>query len=211
MSRIFHLIAFFCALLFSLCFIITHLVKIDLDSISSSLSMYALGQYGFIITIGFYSIGLTQVLLSIPLLVDDRYLLQKGAMSLFCAGFAVFLVAYFPTKLPPANFLSQLPHVLGAGIQFLMFPLAAMMLSSNMVEGKLKLYSLITGCVTFVFFLIILVLFMSRYHMSPPAELPFFGLLEKINIIVINLWLIVFSYYGYRHTRDIMFKRAQVS
>lgn len=185
-------VAFICALIFSVTVVVTHLVKTELNWLHHTLSQYAVGDNGLIITTGFYCIGLTQLLLAISFKRIYGIATSKGALLLFGAGLGVFIVAFFPTQPSSANVLIRLPHIVGASAHFLLFPLAILVLTPSLQAGHLKKYSFITGYVCLFFFALLLVLFL----MKPWVDVYFFGLLEKINIVMINAWLLVFSYRG---------------
>lgn len=190
MTKRINQVAFICALIFSATVVITHLVKTELNWLSDTLSRYAIGDNGLIITIGFYCIGLTQVLLAISFKRAAGVAINKGPWLLCGAGLGVFIVALFPTQPPSADMLTRLPHIAGASAHFLLFPLAVLVLTPSLKVGHLKKYSFITGYVCLFFFVLLMVLFL----MKPWVDIHFFGLLEKINIVMINAWLIVFSY-----------------
>lgn len=190
MIKTLNLMAFICALVFTFSVVISHALKTDLNWINHTLSQYALGDNGFIITFGFYSIGLTQVLLASSFMSLHRATTSKASLLLFAAGLGVFVVALFPTQPPSVEILERLPHIVGASAHFLLFPLAVLALTPSLHAGLLRSYSFITGYVSLFFFIVLLVLFLIK----PWLDIPFFGLLEKINILMINVWLLVFSY-----------------
>ncbi|MEW4982158.1 MAG: DUF998 domain-containing protein [Cycloclasticus sp.] len=185
-----NLIAFFNALLFTMSVVITHLLKTELNWINHTLSQYALGEHGLIITVGFYCIGFTQVLLATSFMIFNQAAASRGALLLFAAGLGVFVVALFPTQPPSADMLTRLPHIAGASAHFLLFPLAVLALTPSLDAGRLKSFSFMVGYVTLIFFIVLLALFV----MKPIIDTPFFGLFEKVNILIINIWLLVFSY-----------------
>ena len=202
MTRALNLVALLCALVFFFSIIIAHLLKPDLNWISQTLSMYALGDYGYIINTGFVCIGFTQILLAIALTMARPFNTTKAAGFLSAAGVGVLLVALFPTEAQPADLVSQLPHIAGAIMQFLLFPFAALAIARPMPAGPLKTYSLVTGYATMKLFIVILVLFFIKFTI----DIPFFGLVEKIEILAINLWLITFAFYCVRYKVAALFK-----
>ncbi|PHS72179.1 MAG: hypothetical protein COB22_05630 [Cycloclasticus sp.] len=189
MTKQLNLIAFVCAIVFSACVVIAHLINTELNWLSHTLSQYALGDKGLIITFGFYCIGLTQVLLAISFLSLRQKGISKGATLLFAAGIGVFIIALFPTQPPSVDILLRLPHIAGAISYFLLFPLAVLAISPGIKTAGLKKYSFVTGYACLVLFVLLLVLFIAKSW----VDVPFFGLLEKLNILIINAWLIVFS------------------
>jgi hypothetical protein len=197
------LLSLLCALVFFSSIFIAHLLKPELDWVSQTLSMYALGEYGYIINTGFFCIGTTQCLLALTLFLTRPFNVRLAATLLFGAGLGVYLVAIFPTQAQPTGLLSQLPHIVGASMQFLLFPLAALVISRNLSAGKMKTWTSISAYTTAKLFIVIIILFIIKFTI----DIPFFGIIEKIDILVINLWLISFAFYSTRHNSQIMFSR----
>lgn len=187
------LLAFICAFFFTFTILFSHIVTENLSLLSNTLSRYALDQHGYILVLGFYAIGLTQLLLAILLFSGSK---KPGVDSICLAlsGLGVIVVALFPTQLPPATVLERLPHITGAIMQFLFFPLAALALSSKMSHRPRKTYTRLTGSITGILFVIILVLFVS----PSMKDFRYFGLIEKVDILVINFWLIFISFTLYK-------------
>lgn len=185
------LLALLCALFFTLTFILVHVITNNLPPLSSTLSLYALEEYGYILELGFYSIGLTQLLLAF-LFFSHIGAKQASFISSFLilSAAGAIAVAVFPTLPPPASIIERLPHILGAVSQFFFFPLAALLLSAHMTGSLTKAYTRLTGFITAFFFIIMLVLF----FLPAMKNFTYFGLIEKTNILAINFWLILISY-----------------
>jgi hypothetical membrane protein len=204
MIRALNLVALLCALVFFSSIFVAHVLKPDLDWVSQTLSMYALDDYGYVINTGFICIGLTQILLATALFIGKPFDVTKAAGLLLGAGLGVLLVAIFPTKAHPADLVSQLPHIIGAIMQFLLFPFAALAIARAMNAGRFKSYSLVTAYATMKLFIVVLVLFFIKFTI----DIPFFGLVEKIDILAINLWLIGFAFYTLRHKTGTLYLAA---
>lgn len=189
------LLSFIFAVFFTLTIIFAHLSTSSLDFLSATLSRYALEQYGYILELGFISIGLTQLLLAYLLFkYSNIKQLYPVSLLLFFAGTGAIIVAVFPTLLPPASLIDRLPHIIGAVMQFFFFPLALFRLLKNMDGGILKTYTRLTGLITAVLFLVLLVLFI----LPSMENFAYFGLIEKVNILAINFWLITIAFAFYR-------------
>jgi hypothetical membrane protein len=152
--------------------------------------MYALGNYGYIITSGFYAIAAAQLLLAYPLIATQH----SAAIYLASAGIGVLLVAVFPASPVPLELVSRLPHTIGALMQFLFFPLAVFSISNRLAAGSFRRYSIFTAYMTAILFIVLLILFVIRTRTGDAV----FGLLEKSDILLINLWLIAYAYYMYK-------------
>lgn len=189
------LLSFVCAIFFTLTFVIAHVVTDNLNPLAKTLSLYALEEHGFIIELGFYAIGLSQLLLAFLLFSHIKTKrLMSGSLFLLLAGLGAIIVATFPTLPAPASIISRLPHIVGAMMQFFFFPLAALTLSRKITNSAFKTCTQLTGIVTTVLFVIMLILFLS----PSMKDFSYFGLIEKTDILVINFWLILISFILYR-------------
>jgi len=191
------LLAFTCAVFFTFTILLAHLTTKDLNLLSDTLSRYALDEHGYILVLGFYAIGLTQLLLALLLFSGSKNT-GFGSSCLVLSGLGVIVVALFPTQLPPATIIERLPHITGAVMQFLFFPLAALALSSKMTACPRKTYTRLTGRITGILFIIILVLFVS----PTMKDFGYFGFIEKADILIINFWLIFISFTLYKTKTD---------
>ncbi len=146
------LLALVCALFFTLAIVLAHVITNNLSPLSNTLSLYALEEYGFILELGFYSIGLTQLLLAF-LLFSHIGVKQALFISSFLilSGAGAIAVAVLPTLPPPASIVDRLPHIIGAVTQFFFFPLAALLLSAHMTGSVTKAYTRLTGFITAFF------------------------------------------------------------
>lgn len=195
MRTLIALLAFICAVFFTATITFSHIATEDLALLSDTLSRYALDKHGFVLELGFYAIGLTQLLLAF-LLFGHAETKRSIAVSVFLllSGFGVIAVAFFPTLPSPATLMERLPHISGAVMQFLFFPLAALMLAPGMNTGLRMTYTRLTGSITGVFFVVMLALFLS----PSMKDFSYFGLIEKTDILIINFWLIFMSFTLYK-------------
>lgn len=185
------LVAFICAVFFTAIIIFSHVVTEDLALLSDTLSRYALDKHGFVLTLGFYMIGITQLLVAF-LLLKYAETKQSIAASVFLllSGLGVIVVAIFPTLMPPATPLDRLPHIIGAIMQFLFFPLAVLALSPAITHRPYKTFTHLTGVITAFLFVVMLFLF----FLPSMRNFGYFGLIEKTDILIINFWLIIISF-----------------
>lgn len=183
-------LAFYLSVYFLITIFYAHVVKLDLDIIDNTLSYYALGEHGLVLTTGFYSIGLSQVLLAKTFVsFAENSRLKLVAIFMFLAGLGAILVALFPKQPDTAELVERLPHIIGAITQFLFFPLAVLSLHSLLRPGALKRYTSITGYFTLVMFAVLLSLFILKSSLPVHG----FGLLEKLNIFAITFWILFIS------------------
>jgi hypothetical membrane protein len=188
------LLAFICAVFFTATIIFVHIATEDLTLLSDTLSRYTLDKNGFVLELGFYAIGLTQLLLACLLFGHAETKPAAASVFLMLSSLGVIAVAFFPTLPPPATVTERLPHILGAVMQFLCFPLAALTLAPSMNTGPRKTYTLLTGSITGLLFILILGLFV----LPSMRDFSYFGLIEKVDILTINLWLIFMSFTLYK-------------
>lgn len=188
------LLAFFCAIFFTATIVFAHVFTEKLSPLSSTLSLYALEEHGYILELGFCAIGLTQVLLAFILFsqaAEQRLILIPTFFALAAIG--AIAVAAFPTLPAPASIADRLPHIIAAVMQFLFFPLAAFMLSFQMKHGFIKAYTWVTGLMTALLFMVMLIFFLS----PSLKNFAYFGLIEKIDILAINFWLVFICFVLY--------------
>ena len=183
------LISLVCAVWFLISTIIIHIIRNDLGFIEVALSAYAIGNGGMILESGFYSIGLSQLLIA-GILFAQADVKKAAALSILLAGLGVIVVGIFPTYIEPVDIAIRLPHIAGATMQFLFFPVALLLLNRNMSAGSFRRYTMTTGVFTAVMFFLVLLLFI----VSQRVEIGFFGLVEKLNIVAINIWLLLMSW-----------------
>ena len=195
------LVAFICAVFFTATIIFAHIATEELALLTDTLSRYALDKHGFVLVLGFYAIGLTQLLLAF-LLFGHAETKWSIAVSVFLllSGLGVVAVALFPTLPPPATLMERLPHILGAVMQFLFFSLSALALAPGMKTGSRKTYTRLTGSITGILFVIILALFVS----PSMKDFSYFGLIEKADILIINSWLIIMSFTLYKTKASVL-------
>ena len=161
------------------------IIRTDLNVIRDALSLYAIGKSGFILETGFYSIGITQILIAY-LLLKNKGVNKYSVISLFLAGVGVIAVGVFPTHVEPVDSLVKLPHIVGATMQFVFFPVALLVLLKDLSNSRFRRVTTLSGVITAVLFITIAVLF----FVSSTIEINFFGLIEKLEIYVIDIWLI---------------------
>ncbi len=161
---------------------------------SSTLSWYAIGDSGYIINLGFYCFAVAEIACAALFVLNTRLSIISGPLFFWLAGIGALLVAIFPVQSPTAEVVSRLPHVLGAIMQFMFFPLALIGIKDCIQDGRLKRYTRLTANVTAVLFVILL----SLLFLRPVFEIAFYGLMQKTNILFITSWMVVFSFVSIR-------------
>jgi len=182
-------IALICAIWFAISSIYLQIIRTDLDIVKDALSLYAIGSGGFILETGFYSIGITQILIAFMLFKKNAGK-KASATAMFLAGLGAVIVGVMPTHVEPVDIIVKLPHVIGATMQFVFFSIAVLLLSKNLCSDGFRRYTISTGIITTMLFILILFLFI----VSSKIEINFFGFVEKLEIYAINLWLMAISW-----------------
>lgn len=165
-----------------------HYFRTDLDVFVHALSLYAIGDYGALLESGFYSIGLSQLLIAYILYKQNSELFIVS-LSLVMSGAGAIIVGLFPAQPVTADLLVRLPHIAGAILQFIFSPIAVLILGRKLTGVNFKRYTLTTGLLSAVMFLIILFMFL----LTSRIEFQYFGLIEKFNIFIIAFWLFFMS------------------
>ena len=182
-----------CGLVFFLITIILmHLLRPDLHLLSSSVSEYAVGDYGWLMTNGFLSLAISALLLETGLLLSIRA--SKTSiitLSLFCIG--SFLFTIFPTDIP-VNKPTPRGLVHGFSALLALLNLGIAMIVWGFVFKKTRHWSSLAKLSWFfgVVSLVLFILFLA-------TPVPFRGFSERILMGWDISWLIVISRRLYQH------------
>lgn len=185
MFSIFNL-AFGGAFLFLVSLIGVHFLKNDLHFSHNALSKYAFGRYGWVTSLGLYSIGTSQILLSLGL--AQVYSFSIGNLLLIGAGMGALGSALFKMELPIKTIYGLL-HRWAAALQFVCFPVALLFLSQHFLEMELRVFTLGICCLTFI----LLLYLYNAFRNENAHTLSHYGTVQKTNIIVMTSWVMVVS------------------
>lgn len=170
------------ALWFCIAFILVHFVRDDLSVWHTTLSIYAVGPAGWVLTLGFYAIATTQLLIA-----HRFYQLRQSTADLLVmallvlAALGAVLVATFPYTI-------KLPHNTGAVLQLGLFPLVLVLRVLLHRDDVLWTFSTVMAALCTLGFLLML------WDGLDILDLVSFGLVEKAEIICIALWLLFYSW-----------------
>lgn len=170
------------ALWFCVAFILVHVVRDDLSLWHTTLSIYAVGPAGWVLTIGFYAIAITQLLIAwrfFQLRQSTTDLLIVALLVVAATG--AVLVATFPYTIKP-------PHNTGAILQLGLFPVFLVLRVWLHRDDVLWTFSAVMALFCTTGFLLML------WDALDILDLVSFGLVEKAEIIFIALWLLVYSW-----------------
>jgi len=101
------------ALWFMISSVYLQYIRVDLDVVKETLSIYAIGEHGYILVSGFYAIGLTQIMIA-TILFKNNIANRINAIALCLAGIGVLIVGIMPVQTEPVEFFVKLPHIAGA-------------------------------------------------------------------------------------------------
>lgn len=171
------------ALWFCFAFVVVHIVRDDLSLWRRNLSIYAVGPAGWVLTLGLFSIAITQFLIAFRL-----YQLRRSAgdviavVLLVLAAMGILLVAIFPYTI-------RLPHNTGAAMQLGLFPLFLLLRAALHRDDSLWKFTLACAVLSMTFFLLLVWNGETDYNVGSTA------MAQKAEIIVNTLWLVVYSWY----------------
>ncbi len=181
--------AFLLSIGFLLSSIFIHLTNPAIDFFRYPLSVYLLTQNGIILKIGFFMIGLAELIIAFNLLYINTSKYKLSALGLIIAGISVILVALFPMDIKPEMSFQGTVHIYAAAVFFIFSSISIFLYGLKVPNKKLCTYSISTGIISAVLFIIITIFL----YFEDPLFLNYYGLLQKINILIIVLWFIVIS------------------
>ena len=185
-------LAFGAALCFCVAVIVVHVVRDDLSLWHRTLSIYAVGPAGWVLTLGFYAIATTQFLIALRL-----YQLRRSAGDsltaavLVLAAIGILLVAIYPYPI-------RLPHNSGAALQLGLFPAFLLLHWVWRRDDPLRRFTLVCALLSVAFFLLLVWNGETDYNLGTTA------MAQKCQILVNTLWLLVYSWHmpeGDHHTK----------
>lgn len=189
-DRIYRLVAVFAAAYFCFSFLLLHIVRDDLSLWHTTLSIYAVGPAGWVLTLGFYAIALTQCLIAYRYYQFRRSrgdLVTAGTLAL--AAFGIMLVALFPYTI-------KQPHNIGAVLQLGLFPVSLSLRVILRRDDVLRIFSLIVALLCNLGFLLMLT------DGVVEQDLYSLGFVEKAEIVCIALWSLCYSWFAFAPHAD---------
>jgi len=169
-----------------------HFLRPEYDPVKRVASNYAVGPYGFLMTIAFFAFGLSLFALALSLYrgVDRTYRSRLGLVLLGVAGVGLVLSGIFPTDVTPDD--SPITAVGGihivSGVVAFTCVIVAAFLWSRRFEANPKWQSFsrtsrrlaTLGLVSFIGFVIV-----------KASQLPLGGLGERILIFLMLVWMLL--------------------
>lgn len=175
-------VAFASILWFCLTFIVVHIVRDDLSLWRQTLSIYAVGPAGWLLTTGFYSVALTQLLIAYRLFQRRQ---SAGdplvVILLVLAAVGTVLVAIFPYTI-------KTPHNIGAAMHLILFPLFLWLHVWLHRHDVLWTFSVVMAALSTAALLLLIWNGETDYNLGTSA------MAQKAEIFVIALWLLVYTW-----------------
>lgn len=181
-------LSFIGAVIFVIFSLIVHLLRKDLKTTRDALSKYAIGHNGWLLTLGLYSMGFAQILLSLALI--KTYDMSLGFLLLGLAGTGILLAAFFRMELAKKKSIKGYLHDIGAAMEFFFFPISLLLFNGVFENSNLSTISTIAGYITLLFFPIIIYLYLRR----STHKTEYSGTIQKLNIFLIMAWMIFTPY-----------------
>lgn len=181
-DRLYRNLAFACAAWFCVAVIVVHIVRDDLLLWHRTLSIYAVGPAGWVLTLGFYAIAITQFMIAFRL-----YQLRQSAGNLLTvavlvvAATGILLVATFPYPV-------RLPHNSGAALQLGLFPVFLLLHAILRRDDPLRSFTFVCALLSTAFFLLLV------WNGETDSNLGTTAMAQKLQIMVNTLWLLVYSW-----------------
>ena len=165
-----------------------HGLRADYDPVIETVSQYAVGPYGYIMTAAFFALSLSVVGLALGLLRGVAPVPRVAGALLGVAGVCVFLVAVFPIdRTHDARPISELVHNAAFMASFFATIVSMLILTAHFRQDArwhpfqhISLALSLTALVGFV-------AFMGTY------DTPWRGAVQRFSIVTILLWLMLAS------------------
>lgn len=174
----------------------------SLDILEAPLSMYAIGPWGFVLSSGLVTIGISYGILSYLFFtgtpVNNRWI-RAGALLLSVIGVCVVLVAVFPTDTDGVTTLTGRLHIIAAHGHFLLLPPATLLIAAGLEDTQWRAYRAVTARFSVVLIVTGVILVLDDLLGLDPYA----GAVQKSLIVVVVLW-IVFSarYHAFVRSTD---------
>lgn len=172
--RILAVLSISCGVYFLTVLFVMHFLRSDLDPYSTAVSYYFLTESSMYLSVGFCLAGIAECVMAVLLIFAFRNVSGFGRLMVLFAGFGLTMLS--------AERVGTM-HLMGAVFQAVFFPCGLLMLGDVMERGFYKRFTQFVGSAT----LTLLPLMCIGFIGSSPLR-PYFGLLEKMTIVVSMIW-----------------------
>lgn len=175
--------------------VLVHITNSDINPVQFPLSRYGIAPNGYLLFIGLFMIGLAELIIGILIYNVESYHRTWLMFLLSFMGVTAFITAILPMDIEPLRTIPGTLHNYAAGIQFVLFPVTALLYGFKHPGFFARLFSIYIGFTAVV----ILPFITFTIFTESSFILPFYGLLQKIYIFMIVLWLSVIANYKLRN------------
>jgi hypothetical protein len=187
-------------IIFAILIIILHFLRPDLDPLQRPTSEYAVGNYGYLMTVAFFCMSMASfaLVMSLNKTMHGRAKSGIGLVLLTIWAFAVLIAMLFP--IDPEGALPTTTgkiHKTNGPVGFLCLALGVLLVSSRFKHDE-NMRSL--HPITIILSLLMLLIFLS-VGLSFRMELGFIGLLQRIYLIIVIIWFLLTLSRLYRTVR----------
>ena len=165
-----------------------HLLRSDYDPVGQTVSQYAVGPYGYLITISFFALGPAVLALAVGLVRGVSPPPRVAAGFLAVAGVAVIVVGVFPVdRAPSAMPLSEMVHDSAYMASFVATLVAMIVLTAHLKRDRrwrsVRRLSLVLAVIASVD--------LAAFVTGADAE--WRGIVQRLGIGTILAWLLLMS------------------
>jgi len=176
-------------------FTLIHLLNPEMSLTTNPLSIYTFGKAGYLLRAGIIMVGFSEMIIS--MLLYSRNLVHRLlSLLLFFMGITALITGILTMDIGPQRTFQGTIHIYAAGVQFILFPFVSILYG---LTGPVNtsLFSNISGILT-----ISIVPFITVSSLiESPIIINIYGLLQKVYILVIVLWLLIISVDFFRHVK----------
>jgi hypothetical protein len=163
-----------------------HFLRPDINPVTEPVSNYAVGPYGFFISIAIFALGVSSLALTLGLYVGiaPPGRSRVGLLLLALYGVGQLVVAIFSIDAESAQTTTGIIHNIAGNISFFCFPPAAILLSSGMGKDErwrsLKRPALVLSLVVLVGAILVMV---------SANVVGGFGMAQRLFLLTTVLWM----------------------
>jgi hypothetical protein len=169
--------------------ILLHLLNPEADALRFPLSIYRYALQGNLLITGLIMISMAEWILGILFIFTKNVLDKWLAVCMGIMGLSALLTGIFRMDIPPVHSVPGIIHIYAAIVQFVLFPVSMLLYSKGSFKPRTR--NLVFGSGIFI---VIMLLFMAYVVFTEnPFLLKYYGLIQKLYIFLITLWLMVLA------------------
>ena len=174
---------------FIMSFIIIQVSNPELNWIRYPLSRYYYTSDGYVLVTGLFFIGFCEILTAQLIYIERVPGSRWIGILVLLMGISAFIIAVFPMNLFPEKSLHGFIHMAAAAIQFFLFPISAIGYGFLKGRSNFNYFHIFYGTASSLILMNILRILLTL----EPSGQNFYGLFQKIYILLIVIWLAIIS------------------